>query len=166
MANVPRINARYNSQRGLGLPETLIAFTLMLVALTGLLAAHQQAKLLQRDASQRLHAIVVLRELSLRWQLNNAAAATYRSALGQGLSIRGDFRCSIDACAPEARAQADIMWLAASLSNLARAQWRIRPCQSWLADCLWLGWGSAADACDGQQLPRRSQRCLQWLLPP
>ena len=38
-------------QRGLGLPETLIAFTLMMVALTGLLSAHQQAKLLQRDAS-------------------------------------------------------------------------------------------------------------------
>lgn len=154
-------------QRGLGLPETLIAFTLMLVALTGLLAAHQQAKLLQRDASQRLQIILALRELSLRWQLNISAASHYRATIAQGLSRTGnDFRCAQDRCSTSARAQADVAWVAASLKGLARAQWQIHPCQDWLADCLWLGWGGAADACDGQHPPLRFERCVQWLLPP
>ncbi|MEO6698500.1 MAG: hypothetical protein ABIR53_03010, partial [Paraperlucidibaca sp.] len=154
-------------QRGLGLPETLIAFTLMLVALTGLLAAHQQAKLLQRDASQRLEAILALRELSQRWQLNTSAASSYRAGIAQGLVSAGnDFRCSQDSCTAAARAQADVAWVAASLQGLTRAQWQIQPCRDWLADCLWLGWGSAANDCDGQHAPLRFERCLQWLLPP
>lgn len=163
------------SQRGLGLPETLIAFTLLMVALTGLLAAHQQAKLLQRDASQRLQAIVALRELSLRWQLNSTAGASYRSAIAAGLShssptngtqTAADFRCTHEACSATARAQADVAWVAAALAGLTRGQWRIQPCREWLADCLWLGWGSQASDCDGQRRPLRAERCLQWLLPP
>ena len=154
-------------QRGLGLPETLIAFTLMMVALTGLLSAHQQAKLLQRDASQRLQAVMALRELSLRWQLNSPAAASYRAGIAQGLSNAGnDFRCTQDSCSMSARAQADIAWVASALKDLTRAQWQIQPCRAWLAACLWLGWGSAASSCNGTRMPLRFERCLQWLLPP
>ena len=154
-------------QRGLGLAETLIAFTLMMVALTGLLSAHQQAKLLQRDASQRLQAVLALRELSLRWQLNSPAAVSYRASIAQGLTNAGnDFRCTQDACSASARAQADIAWVASALKGLSRVQWQIHPCREWLADCLWLGWGSAANSCNGQHTPLRFERCLQWLLPP
>lgn len=154
-------------QRGLGLPETLIAFTLMMVALTGLLSAHQQAKLLQRDASQRLQAVMALRELSLRWQLNSSAAENYRAGIAQGLSNAGnDFRCTQAACSISARAQADIAWVASALKGLTRAQWQIHPCREWLADCLWLGWGNTASSCNGQRTPLRFERCLQWLLPP
>lgn len=160
-----RYPARRWQQRGLGLPETLIAFTLMLVALTGLLAAHQQAKLIQRDASQRLQAIVALRELSLRWQLNGASANHYRAAIAQGLAAAGDdFRCTQATCSAATRAQADVAWVAAMLKGLSRAQWRIHPCREWLADCLWLGWGRTT--CNGQRTPRRTERCMQWLLPP
>lgn len=154
-------------QRGLGLPETLIAFTLLLVALTGLLAAHQQAKLLQRDASQRLQAILALRELSQRWQLNASAAASYRAGLAQNLQSAGNnFSCAQISCPATARAQADVAWVAAALKGLTHAQWQIQPCREWLADCLWLGWGSAASSCDGQRAALRFERCLQWLLPP
>lgn len=178
MASRARRSVHSWRQRGLGLPETLIAFTLMMVALTGLLAAHQQAKLLQRDASQRLQAILALRELSLRWQLNTTASSSYRSAIAAGLSLSGnadgvgsrstgaDFRCTHEACAPAARAQADVAWVAAALKGLARGQWQIQPCREWLADCLWLGWGSSASGCDGQRAPLRYERCVQWLLPP
>lgn len=165
---VQRVQTRRDwQQRGLGLPETLIAFTLMMVALTGLLSAHQQAKLLQRDASQRVQAVMALRELSLRWQLNTAAQASYRRHLANDLTAAAsDFRCTQEACLSTARAEADIAWVAAALRTLAHAQWRILPCRDWQADCVWLGWGSQADSCDGQRAPLRFERCLQWLLPP
>lgn len=171
---VRRCSARTVSNRGIGLPETLIALALLGVALHGLLAAHWHARQLQHAAASRQHVLMALQDFAVRWRLNPSGDATYRHALMQALPASAPVdACQWQACTPAARAQADISALAIQLQQeLTRPQWHVEPCQDALADCLLVAWsgteastGSEQSCLDSSGQRRPGAQCTRLVLP-
>jgi len=160
--------------RGMGLPEALIALALLGVALNGLLAAHWQARQLQRSAASRQHAVMALQDFAVRWRLNPEGDASYRNALAQPLPAQPAVdACQSQACTPTARAQADVSALALQLQQgLTHSQWRFEPCTDAQASCLLVAWaGTEASAgpeggcLDASAQRRPGAQCTRLVLP-
>lgn len=134
-----------NQQCGLGLPEILVAVTILAIALSGLLAAHWQARLIQSEALQRRHALLLVTDFSTRLRLNSTARTDYLSHLSRTLpaSQTAD-ACAINACAPSARARADITHFANELTRLLpQPSWQQAPCRDSAGSCLLITWAGA-----------------------
>ncbi len=168
------VSMRASSIRGMGLPEALIALALLSVALNGLLAAHWQARQLQRSAASRQHAVMALQDFAVRWRLNPSGDASYRNALAQPLPDKPAVdACQWQVCTPAARAQADVSALALQLQQgLTHPQWRFEPCTDALANCLLVAWaGTEASAgpegacLDASAQRRPGAQCTRLVLP-
>lgn len=160
-------------QRGLGLPEALLALALLGVALAGLLAAQWQAGGLQAEAMSRRHAGWLLTDLGQRMALNPQARPEYLRLLQTGapaLAPASD-PCARDDCPAEARARADVSYFASeALRLLHHPGWRLESCPASPGQCLRLAWSAASgrmppcwSAAAGQ--PARQARCLLRELP-
>lgn len=160
--------------RGLGLPEALVAMALLGVALGGLLAAQWQARDLQQDALARRQAGWLLTELGQRMALNTAAREHYVALLRQGLPpASAPDACTREACAPAARAQADVAFVATEARRvLMRPDWRLEACLDSPGQCLLLAWagtvpssGPDGSCLDAAGLRRPGAHCAVRELP-
>lgn len=159
---------------GFSLVESLLALTLLMTAMTGLMQAQAGALISSRIALQQQEAALLLRDLLGRWQLNRDAASTYLSALQAPLEVvAAADPCLTAACAPEPRASADVAALAESLrQRLPQPRWLLEPCLDHPGHCLLVAWGGteASSGPDGACLDAAGQRhasarCLVVVLP-
>lgn len=159
---------------GLGLPEALVALTLLGVALSGLVAAQWQARGLQQSALQRQQALLMLADFTTRLQLNPEGRGAYAIALvGSVPVVAAPDPCAMAACAPDARARADVRFLAGEMRRLLPLPaWRLEPCLDSPGRCLLLAWaGTAASsgpdgAClDASGLRQPGAHCVAQELP-
>jgi type IV pilus assembly protein PilV len=134
-----------NQQSGLGLPEVLVAVAVLAIALSGLLAAHWQARLIQSEALQRRHTLLLVADFSARLRLNYTARADYLSHLSRALPTTPvSDACAIHACLPSARARADITHFASELTRLLpQPAWQQAPCSDSSGTCLLITWAGA-----------------------
>lgn len=166
---------RRESEAGASLPEVLLVMVLLAVVLTGALGAHWHARGLQQGAWQRQQVVLLLEDLGERMRLNPPGHDTYLDALRAPMpSEPAAHACVLEACAPAARAQADIGQFAAQLRRVSQhTAWAVEPCADVQADCLLVAWagtqpvrGMGADAClDGQGRARAGAACVALALP-
>lgn len=154
----------FTSERGLGLPEVLIALLLSSVLLQGLLTLHWRHYHDRLQARQHSQLVLATRELLVRSRLHDPSAIALRQGLQRGglPAAAAEAVCAIEACSAGQRADADLARFAYDLAGLPAAlRWQLQPCAQAPADCLHIGWQGLDEACTAAA----GLGCLQVSLP-
>lgn len=130
-----------HSQKGVGLPEILVAMLLLGVAVIGFSALQVRALSSTNDAMFRTQAMGAAQEFAERMRLNPAAASTYRfnwTTTAVALNY-----CEENACTPVQMAQYDMRAMSEAVKAvLPNGQVAIRPCIGRNNLCVYVSWSN------------------------
>lgn len=156
-----KYHAFKSSQKGVGLPEILVAMLLLGIAVIGFAALQVRALDSTGDAMFRTQAMAAAQEFAERMRLNPTAASVYRAdwtptpAATPAAKAAALSYCELNVCTPQQMAQYDIDTMSEAVKAiLPNGQIAVRPCIGRTNLCVYVSWnnttpteGSAAPHC-------------------
>jgi type IV pilus assembly protein PilV len=136
-------------QNGIGLTEVLIAMMLLGVGVIGFAGLQVRAIGATNEASFRMQAMSIARDVSERLLLNNSALSTYKPATpvtwsaipASNLTLCNG--ATVTACTPVNMANYDMANIAAiAAATLPNGQVSVRTCEGRTNNCIYVSWNT------------------------
>lgn len=141
------MNTLYKSQQGLGLMEVLVALLLLAIGVLGFIALQYRSLEATSEATYRVQAMNLARDLSERIRVNSGAADTYKTEVVGGVSTQktADKNCFSTACSATEMADFDVQQVYLK-SNSAGMSINMQTCEgnSDSRNCIYVAWGDTA----------------------
>ncbi|WP_269913784.1 type IV pilus modification protein PilV [Acinetobacter sp. HY1485] len=131
-------------QKGVGLIEILVVIFLLAVGVLGFVTLQYRAVTATAEATNRVQAISLARDLSEKIRINNSTTAieSYKTNLqSQSTQITTSYECYTNYCSPATKAQFDIHQTYVEASRLGmRIQMQTCPSTSNGRQCIYIAW--------------------------
>jgi type IV pilus assembly protein PilV len=142
-------------QKGVGLPEIMVAMLLLGVAVIGFAGLQVRALGSTNDAMFRTQAIAIAQDFAERMALNPTANATYRNKAQWNPTAVDANKCEVGNCTPVEMAQYDMRAITElAIATLPNGKVAVWPCIDRNNLCVYVAWndttatqGTAAPDC-------------------
>lgn len=134
----------YQSQKGVGLMEVLVSLLILALAILGFVAVQLRAMDTASEASNRIQAMNLARDLSEKIRINNSREAfnTYQSSTQTEKAPSSEENCFEKFCTPKQKAIFDVNQFYAEVQNLGMTT-RMITCPGIKNNrqCIYVAWG-------------------------
>ncbi len=141
------MNTLYRNQQGLGLMEVLVALLLLAIGVLGFIALQYRSLEATSEATYRVQAVNLARDLSERIRVNSVAASTYKTEVEGGAAKQkaASKDCFSVKCTATELADFDVQQVYLK-SNSVGMSVNMRTCEgnSDSRNCIYVAWGDTA----------------------
>lgn len=136
-------------QAGIGVLEVLVALVLLAIGVMGFIGLQYRAIEGLSEADNRIHAMIIARDLAEKMRLNPEQIPRYQQAINRVVSSLPLPNCFTEFCSVEQKAYFDAAWLKLTAQHRGMTL-NMMPCphMSHTRYCAYVAWGetSATDA--------------------